>query len=113
MREKGLRERSVNGLRWEELVTGSEAKTGAEISLEAMQVFFWTDAVVVCAWSWPRTHHSDRPSVFDRLIAQIRHSPPNLISRVYGVFNSVDEPLSVESFFNMNSTSASCFLMYS
>jgi hypothetical protein len=28
MREKGLRERSVNDLRWEELVTGSEAKTG-------------------------------------------------------------------------------------
>jgi hypothetical protein len=46
-------------------------------------------------------------------IAQIRHSPPNLISRVYGVFNSVGEPLSVESLFNMNSTSARCFLMYS
>jgi hypothetical protein len=35
------------------------------------------------------------------------------IVAIYGVFDSVDEPLSVESLFNMNSTSARCFLMYS
>jgi hypothetical protein len=61
----------------------------------------------------PKRTIQTRPSVLDRLIGQIRHSPPNLISRVYGVFDSVDEPLSVESLFNMNSTSARCLLMYS
>jgi hypothetical protein len=47
----------------------------------------------------------------DRVITQIRHSSPNRISRIYGVFTSVGEALSSESLFNMNSTSARCFLM--